>query len=285
MKIAILQLSDIHIDSDTNFIFQHKEDFFRSCKHVINECSKLIVVITGDIAYHGSQHEYNLAYKWLKECEKNWKSEADYLNSIEYVCVPGNHDCDFSQSDPVRELIIQSILKNDSLDEDKIGEVCLNVQKNFWTFYQRLRSDIESPQISWSHRIPIKLGELTFKFCCYNTAFLSKLEEKPGMLLIPENKFINNEAAERNVFIISLFHHNTGWLNPNTTHNNKKTFEQHLYSKSNIVMCGHEHSDKHQIISNIGEYDEIIYLENEAFQNGNNSGYGLLLFNTDDNSI
>ena len=86
MKIAILQLSDIHIDSDTNFIFQHKEDFFRSCKHVINECSKLIVVITGDIAYHGSQHEYNLAYKWLKECEKNWKSEADYLNSIEYVC-------------------------------------------------------------------------------------------------------------------------------------------------------------------------------------------------------
>ena len=54
MKIAILQLSDIHIDSDTNFIFQHKEDFFRSCKHVINECSKLIVVITGDIAYHGS---------------------------------------------------------------------------------------------------------------------------------------------------------------------------------------------------------------------------------------
>lgn len=25
MKIAILQLSDIHIDSDTNFIFQHKE--------------------------------------------------------------------------------------------------------------------------------------------------------------------------------------------------------------------------------------------------------------------
>lgn len=69
MKIAILQLSDIHIDSDTNFIFQHKEDFFRSCKHVINECSKLIVVITGDIAYHGSQHEYNVSIQQTPYCE------------------------------------------------------------------------------------------------------------------------------------------------------------------------------------------------------------------------
>lgn len=289
MKIAILQLSDIHIDSNTNFIFQHKDCFFRSCKHIINECYKLIVVITGDIAYHGTKHEYELAYEWLNECAKSWKSEADYLNSIEYICVPGNHDCEFpekeEEQDPVRKLIIQSILKDDNLNEDKIGDVCLNVQKNFWEFYQKLRSDIESPQISWVHKIPIKLNELTIKFCCYNTAFLSQLKEKPGMLIIPENKFINNESSNNNELIISLFHHNTGWLNPNTPHNNKKTFEQHLYSQSHIVMCGHEHSDKHQIITDLDKYKEFIYLENEAFQYNGSSGYGLLLFNTEDKSI
>lgn len=289
MKIAILQLSDIHIDSNTNFIFQHKDCFFRSCKHIINECYKLIVVITGDITYHGAKHEYELAYEWLKECENSWQSEANYLNSVEYICVPGNHDCEFpekeEEQDPVRKLIIQSILKEDNLNEDKISEVCLNVQKNFWEFYHKLRSDIESPQISWVHKIPIKLNELTIKFCCYNTAFLSQLKEKPGMLLIPENKFINNESSNNNELIISLFHHNTGWLNPNTPHNNKKTFEQHLYSQSHIVMCGHEHSDKHQIITDLDKYKEFIYLENEAFQYNGSSGYGLLLFNTEDKSI
>lgn len=50
-------------------------------------------------------------------------------------------------------------------------------------------------------------------------------------------------------------------------------------------MCGHEHSNRHQLISNIGEYKELIYLENAAFQCNNNSEYGLLIINTEENSI
>ena len=32
MKVALLQLSDIHIKSENDFIIKHQEDFYRSCK-------------------------------------------------------------------------------------------------------------------------------------------------------------------------------------------------------------------------------------------------------------
>ena len=45
MKIAVLQLSDIHIVSNQDFILKHKDEFWRSCKHLINECTKMLIVI------------------------------------------------------------------------------------------------------------------------------------------------------------------------------------------------------------------------------------------------
>lgn len=66
--------------------------------------------------------------------------------------------------------------------------------------------------------------------------------------------------------MVSLFHHNTAWLSPNSPLNNKKTFEEHIFATSNIVMCGHEHSEKNKKISSLLDYQELIYLENSALQ-------------------
>ncbi len=280
MKVAILQLSDIHIKSADDFIFQHAEDFWRSCKHHINECAKLIIVITGDIAYHGAKEEYDMAYNWLRECEQSWKKEAQFLNSIEYVMVPGNHDCSFTE-DPIRDILIEKVLKEDVFEKKQVVDVCLKIQRNFWDFYKRLCSDMSSPLVSWSRNVRVKV-DFSLIFNCYNTAFLSQLSEKPGTLLIPENYLITSENAGNKDVVLSLFHHNTGWLTPNTPHNNKKIFEQHLYKNSNIVMCGHEHSDKHQIITNISDYKELVYLENAALQSGDESNYGLLILDTEE---
>ena len=283
MKLAIIHLSDIHIESEDDFIFQHIDKFYRSCKHLINECSKLIIVITGDIAFHGKKEEYDIAYKWLHRCEEAWRKEATYLNSIEYVVVPGNHDCDFSQEDSIRELIISQVIKQDKLEDDNFAKHCLKVQSSFWEFYSKLRNEEIIPQIAWVHNIRLKL-DFSIKFNCYNSAFLSQKQEAPGKLIIPENYFIKSDDVNQNL-VISLFHHNTGWLTPNTPHNNKKIFEQHLYSTSNIVMCGHEHSNMHVTISNVHEFEELIYLENAAFQHNGLSEFGLFLLDSEANVI
>ena len=39
MKISIIQLSDIHIKSNEDFIITHIDEFCKSCKQYINETS------------------------------------------------------------------------------------------------------------------------------------------------------------------------------------------------------------------------------------------------------
>lgn len=81
MKVALIQLSDIHFSSNRDLICSRQEAFCRSCKYLINDCSKVIFVISGDIANHGTEEQYNIAYQWLKECENFWKKESYHLHS------------------------------------------------------------------------------------------------------------------------------------------------------------------------------------------------------------
>jgi hypothetical protein len=284
MKVALLQLSDIHIQSDKDFIIKYKDHFCRSCKALINECTKLIVVITGDIAYSGSREQYEIAYKWLKECEAFWRREALYLNTVEYIAVPGNHDCDFSQNSAIRASLAVVHSSDDEIDEKDIESMFLSPQANFWDFYSRLRGEKLRPDISWVHEVLLK-QDYHIVFHCYNSAFLSQLNEKVGGLIIPKNKFIEAKQINNQGIVIALYHHSTGWLNPNTQLNNKKAFESHIFSTSDVAMCGHEHSSQGRIVSSLSDYRELIYLESPAFQYSNTSLYSLIMLDTDESFL
>ena len=280
MKVALLQLSDIHIRSEKDFVVKNQEAFCRSSKPLINACTKLVVIITGDIAFKGSKEEYDVAYNWLKLCESFWKREASFLNSVEYIVVPGNHDCDFERSDEIRELIIETCYKQDEIPSEKYVSSCLSIQENFWDFYSKLRGEALSPNISWTHEVQLR-QDFSLIFNCYNSALLSQLNETPGKLTIPRDKFIVREATTTQNVVISLYHHNTGWLNPNTPRNNKKEFEHHVLETSNIAMCGHEHSEQSRKISGLASHREFMYLESPAFQSDETSKYGITLLDTD----
>ena len=279
MKVAIIQLSDIHFSNEKDLICSRHEAFCRSCKYLINECSKVIFVISGDIANYGTEEQYDLAYHWLKNCETFWRKESRIIQSFDYVIVPGNHDCVFAKSNPIRDLVTKEILKKDVTSEEKYVDQCLEVQQPFWNFYKKISGSEQTPAVSWQVEIRIKLG---FNLCfhCYNTAFLSQLHEEPGKLLIPENYFIEAKDGD-NQIVISVFHHNTGWLSSSTNNNNKKMFEEHLYKTSSIVMCGHEHHQKNIAVSDLDGYNELIYLESPALQEGKKSEYDLLVLDTD----
>lgn len=279
MKVAIIQLSDIHFSSNKDLICTRQEAFCRSCKYLINDSSKIIFVISGDIANYGIEEQYDLAYQWLKDCEAFWKKESRIIQSFDYVVVPGNHDCMLSESNPIRDLVIKEILKKDETSEVKYVAQCLETQKPFWDFYKRLTGCDMAPAVSWQVIKRIKL-DLNLCFHCYNTALLSQLHEEPGKLMIPENYFLDAKDEAGQV-IISVFHHNTGWLTAATSNNNKKMFEEHLYKTSSIVMCGHEHHQKNIAVSDLDGYKELIYLESAALQEGKKSEFDLLVLDTD----
>ncbi|WP_455069815.1 metallophosphoesterase [Prevotella aurantiaca] len=279
MKISIIQLSDIHIKSNEDFIITHIDEFCKSCKQYINETSRVVVVISGDIAFSGTAEQYDIAYNFLKNCEKFWKKENKICN-FDYVIVPGNHDCEF-KDDAIREVLIKDVLQKGDVEDNAIIEHCLHPQKNFWCFYKKL-IDAQESSISWLRELKIKT-DFSLYFQCYNTAFLSTLHEDVGKLMIPQRFFL--QCNEPNNLSIAVFHHNTGWLTPNNSSNNKKQFEKHLYDNAHIVMCGHEHTESDKIIADLGDCDELVYLESSAFQYDKSSKFNFYHFDTESFSL
>ena len=69
MKVGIIHFSDIHVKSSSDFIVQNKKAVAQACKATIVNCTKVIVIVTGDLAFSGKSDEYNVVYDFLKYIE------------------------------------------------------------------------------------------------------------------------------------------------------------------------------------------------------------------------
>lgn len=135
MKLAIIHLSDIHLSSNRDWIVSRAKHFVAASKSVINECQKVIVVISGDIANTGQVKEYQAASNFLQNIEAGLKMENAELGNFEYIMVPGNHDCDLpDNADPIRNTIVDSIKNKDEIQEQKFIDLFLSVQKKLLGF-------------------------------------------------------------------------------------------------------------------------------------------------------
>lgn len=283
MKVGIIQLSDIHFKEGKNLVIEYKDAFQRACIAYLRDCVKIIIVISGDIAFSGKREEYDIAYSFLKDCEQFIREEGTWINSIDYVIVPGNHDCNFSGDEDIRNLVINQVSIEDELAKQSYIDQSLSPQQNFWEFYDRLVGSKPSSYISYQVEIPLLIDK-KIVFHCYNTSILSHLDEKEGSLIVPINYYLHKDINHKNI-TISVFHHNPSWLSTKTPKNNKKSFEAHLLKESDIVMCGHEHSSQHLEVSAIESNDQIEYLESPAFQVDGKSSFNIIELDTDSNKL
>ena len=61
MKIGILHLTDAHISSKNDFICSKTSKIVAAIKNVFEECEKIYIAFTGDIAKTGKKEEYIIA--------------------------------------------------------------------------------------------------------------------------------------------------------------------------------------------------------------------------------
>lgn len=67
MKVGILHLSDLHINTEDDIVLGKTECIVRSIQNEIIEVDQLIILVTGDIAFAGDKVEYEIAYYFLEE--------------------------------------------------------------------------------------------------------------------------------------------------------------------------------------------------------------------------
>ena len=271
MVIGIIHLTDLHIgklntptDGRINAIISAMQGDFK-------DCNSLYIVISGDIVNKGDG--FFEAKTFLSKLTKGLVRFSEN-NNIKLIMVPGNHDCNFSRGNQVRDIILQSVHGVNLQGDNSVVDTCLEVQTDFWEFYQELNGN--APENKLVYQVKDKIDEeKTVCFNCYNTAWMSSKDEKVGKMFFPCDIIPSEITEDINTLTISVFHHPLNWFNPSTEPNNKRQFTQCLKNNSQILLYGHEHESEHVKTQDIESKDETLFIAGQALQNekDNSSGF------------
>jgi hypothetical protein len=184
----LLHLSDIHIRTGEERVLSRASKIKDACHATAPNASCCVVVFSGDIAYSGLSTQYEAAHVFLSDL-RDKLLELPSITAIEFVAVPGNHDCDFLHEPDIRQYLLKDIQKlyesGLSPSSDRV-KVILDVQQNFFAFEAKLTNGKE---ISHDQRLSygrlVRFGNYSLKFQCYNTSFLSRQHELQSKLFLP----------------------------------------------------------------------------------------------------
>ena len=236
--IAILHLSDIHVRTKANTVTRRVNalaDALRSEGLPLKAC---FIAVTGDIAFSGLQSEYTIAGDFLFDLNKRIVADHPAART-EYLLVPGNHDCDFTQSTEIRDLAIANLPKGNALNfNGDIVSTCLSVQDNFFDFTNNITGRPRSDSTRLYETRCYEIDNRTIAFHLYNTAWLSKKHEKPGTLSFPISLASDSHSASEPADVtVALLHHPFNWFDPT----NARNLCAYLERTCDVVLTGHEH--------------------------------------------
>ena len=196
------------------------------------------IVLSGDIAFSGLEHEYSIANRLLLDLHQKITSDHSTAQ-VEFIVVPGNHDCDFQHSSDLRELAIENISNLDELDVDgDIVHSCLSVQDEFFKFSKAFTGHLPSAAERLYRESEYEVGTHKIRFHLYNTAWVSRLHESPGTLYYPVSVASEADSPSRPVDVaVSVLHHPLNWLEPGNARNLRSLLER----TSDVILTGHEH--------------------------------------------
>ena len=225
MKIAILHLSDLHIDSKNyQWLTKKTKQIVSAVWNNFSECGKIVIVVSGDIAYSGKKEQYDYAKDFFRALLRAFaeKKLGDIELDNKIICVPGNHDCDFDINDNARKMLLTSIRSNAGMVDESVYNVISAVQNNFKEFAKDIMID-KTFSLSINNNVIVNAGDKAILFRLYNTAWMSSLKEEQNSIVMPlemiETKSINADL------VVSLFHHYYSWLTP-SCEDNKNHFRK-----------------------------------------------------------
>lgn len=205
------------------------------------------VLVTGDVAYHGSADEFARAKLWFEEIRTKTNSDPEAL-----FVVPGNHDVnqkvvyessslwdlhqalrDPKMSEEDRLASLEGKLKDPTLD-------FLAAQKEYIAFAQEYGCPTSCKELAW---VQFLNGGKTLedgtavRFHGLNSALLSDGADAKANLLLGAFQFKHFSSDPRYVNVV-LCHHPQNWLIDDNESND------YFRQQSQILLSGHEHDTR-----------------------------------------
>lgn len=240
MKIALIHLSDMHI-SDKSVIHMEKIQALADSLSILTPFEGLLIVVSGDVAGKGLAQEYNLAERFFSSLlSMVQRTYCLAINNTKLVVVPGNHDMDRNISSQSSRTNVIEWAKEGTLDSHIIEEI-----NRCHPFYQFAREhvcflDANSPlyckkTLAFTDN---KNEKHYIDTVLLNSAPFSNNDDN-GIHYYPESVLSALSAPSKAPFSIVAMHHSPSWFSPEQ----KVRLQKLLYSRNDIVFCGHEHYD------------------------------------------
>ena len=217
-----------------------------------------LVLVTGDIAWHGVKREFDEAYEWFSRLKDALDLPGDC-----FVFCPGNHDLnrnvavDFTESDlevsPGNGKI--DISKCDYYYQYRQAHILENRFQNYNRFCEQMGMQPYSYNCDGIREYSYLIGSSSFvyencnfRIVCLNTAYLpygNVLFDDQMFLGLPQIEQMLQEGIlteeQDDIFRIALFHHADRFLHPNEQceYDGRKAPMQLLLNSVDLALCGH----------------------------------------------
>lgn len=229
MSLSVIHFSDIHIKGSEDLVLKRIDAIKSACVSSLFSHGDVVIIISGDIAFSGEKQQYILAKNLIDTISRYIFDQKE--SRVHVVCVPGNHDCDFTKDSSVRNTLIESVRSN-NIDENYYKNVSeIQCDYNYFAESLGIPMDLVLP------RVEVSCGDNSVLFLLANTAWMSVLHEKPGKIIMPCHLYESNSPEDYKV-VFYVFHHPLNWLDPD----NKKSFVEHVRQNADMILVGHEHA-------------------------------------------
>lgn len=230
--LVIAHLTDIHIHSDLDPVLKRSELIGAAIASHLSSAEVLVIAVTGDIAYSGEDGQYDLALTFFKRIEE--RVAKDFAGTIKFVAAPGNHDCDFSKAQDLRNLVLKQIAENPAKEiSPQLVQACVEPQNNFFNFLGHLTGQAVEGSNRLRYLAEVSVSGINVTFDCLNLSWTSQLHEEK--ITFPSTILPEHRAVEG--CVVAVFHHPFNWLHPSAY----RDFRRKVRANSDLIFSGHEH--------------------------------------------
>ena len=243
MSAVFVHISDIHFgqekDQRVHIHNDVKKQLIADAKYVVQERLKTTaaaILVTGDIAYSGTEDQFKVAGEWLDALAKAVDCPQNQVQLI-----PGNHDLDRNKTSRSAELLLEEIREggpaeyesiiNNPTDRAALFARFEDYERFCWGYRCELNGEAKA---ATNLQITLAPGR-SIRFIRMNSSLLCTGKEKDDVpeLVVGERQFIIDR--DHGIENIVLIHHPLNWYKDS---GDVKTY---MDTRARVLITGHEH--------------------------------------------
>lgn len=253
MTLLVIHLTDAHLDEASTTFCDRAENIVDAALSPFVEVSAVHIVFSGDMANKRAPEDFSVVRKLLLRMKDRVSNRLGRAPII-LICA-GNHDCDFSGDQSVRDALLTVARSKPQSMSPQILDQIAGTLRGFYDLQAEL-GPAYSLVDQW--KAVAEMPDIGVRYILLNSAVMSTIKEDPGKLFVP----LPEIDAQEGVRTFLVMHHPYGWLMPD----NARELAQHASMLGDVFLMGHEHELWAQQVSDIYDDSAITYLRGHVLR-------------------